>query len=103
MSQLKGNTVYMIIYNYNDKDYSVIKIMDSLEKAFDYICSQEQNGYLISKYCKLIEVKDKYQVDFPYDDDCVNVCYVTTCKYTKLEIYNRADTSQYVIVPMDIC
>lgn len=102
MSDLKGNTVYMIIYNYNDKYYSVIKIMDTLEKAFNYICLQEQNGYLISKKCKLIEVKDKYQIDYPYDDDYINVCYVTSGKYTKLDIYYREDTSQYVIVPMEI-
>jgi len=100
MSELKISTVYMVLYNYSDKDYSVVKIMESLEKAFEYICLQEQNGYLISKHCRLIEVKDKHQVDFPYDDDCVNVCYVTTGKYTKLDIYNREDTSQYVIVPM---
>ena len=37
MSQLKGKTVFMVLYNYYDCDYSIIKIMENKENAFKYM------------------------------------------------------------------
>ncbi len=45
MPELEENTIYMILYNYQDSDYSIIKIMSTLEKAIQYIHQQEINEY----------------------------------------------------------
>ena len=49
MDQLKGKTVFMILYNYFNNDYSIIKIMENLEDAYDYICLQELNNNRIER------------------------------------------------------
>ena len=102
MSEIKENNVYMVLFNYSEKDFSVIKIMDSLEKAFNYICLQEKAKHNHLKGgCKLVEINKKDDINFPYQEHHLNICFVKT-KYHNLDIYDKSDISQYIIVPVKV-
>lgn len=103
MESNNKNKTYMVLYNYNDRDYSVVKLFYSLENAYNYICLQEDkelNGY---KKCKMVVLNEpkKYN-EYTADTDIISVCYIKTGKYLHLDIYNLSYTSSYIIVPMEI-
>ena len=104
MTELTGNTVFMILFNYSDRDYSVIKIMNTLDKAYKYICQREneQEHYNTKGGYTMVTLNKKDDIDFPYQEHRINVIYVKTGKYLQLDIFNRIDISQYIIVPMEI-
>ena len=50
----------------------------------------------------MVTLNKKDDIDFPYQEHRINVIYVKTGKYLHLDIFNRIDISQYIIVPMEI-
>ena len=102
MSQLKGNNVYVIMYNYSDCDYSIVKIMEKLEDAYNYICHQESNYTTNSELFKMVEVTKSIHLDQIITDDHLNVCYISSGKYNKFSLCNHENVSHYAIVPMVI-
>ena len=91
--------VYMILYNYQDKDYSIIKIMSSLNKAYEYICNQEIDK---CDNFKLIEVNHVDELPKSYNENELNICYISSEKYNRFELCEYGYISSYVIVPMKI-
>jgi hypothetical protein len=103
MSEKKDCCVYMVLYNYNEGDFTLVKIMSTLEKAFKYICLQEEDKHNHLKGgCKMIDINKKDDINFPYQQYHLNVCFIKLKKYHNLDIYDRQDISQYIIVSMDI-
>lgn len=100
MSEIQGKTVYMILFNYGDKDFSVIKIMDTLEKAYYYIC--KQHSY--SNNIKMIEVNNPDELTNMCleNSDTLNVCFIKSGKYHKFELSDMMYISDYIIIPMII-
>jgi hypothetical protein len=95
---VKGKTVFMILYNYSDCDYSIVKIMEKIEDAYHYICIQE------SKYdiCKMIEVTKPEQIEEQFSNDYLNIYYISSGKYNKFNLCGYEAISYYAIVPMII-
>ena len=62
MSQIEENSVYMILYNYQDADYSVVKIMSTLQKALMYIHKQEINEYTDIQELTLIVINKEKDI-----------------------------------------
>jgi hypothetical protein len=102
MPGLKGNYVYAILFNHSDKDYSLIVIMSTLETAFQYICKEEKATFASTKEIRLVCVNNKNDIDFDYYDNYIMVCYVCSGEYSELDIWNRMDISQFIIVPMKV-
>lgn len=95
---IKGKQVFMILYNYSDCDYSIIKMMENIDDAYHYICRQE------SKYetCKMIEVTKPEQIEQKFVDDYLNIYYISSGKYNKFNLCGYESISCYAIVPMVI-
>lgn len=103
---IKGKTVYMVLYNYSDCDYSIIKIMENLSDAIRYIIVQESdlfdcdlsNSESIEDNYVLVEIKNSKDIKKNYMDKKINICYVTSGKYT-FNISYYVGYSSYIIVP----
>lgn len=101
MSSIKGKTVYSVLYNYGDSDYSLIKIMEKLEDAFDYICLQENTIYNIDDYnklFKLINVKKEEDIKKYYLEDHIVICNMVAGNYNH-NVSSYIGVSNYIIVP----
>lgn len=106
---IKGKTVFMVLYNYADCDYSVIKTMENLNDAIKYIIIQEShlfdcdltnNAYIEDNYV-LVEITNMKDIKNKYVDNKINICYVVSGKYT-FNISYYAGYSSYIIVPIVI-
>ena len=97
MSQINEKLVYMVLYHYGEKDYSVIKLMDSVEKAYNYICAQS-----ITNKINLVEIDKNYDSSL-FEDSCQHILYIKSGKYQHLELDDNENISQYIIVPIPIC
>jgi hypothetical protein len=102
MSQIKGKTVFMVLYNYSDCDYSIVIIMENLDDAYKYICDNDIDGNCSE--CKLINVKTPDDIVKKYYADCLNICYISSCKYNKFNLWQgyQEHVCHYAIVPMVI-
>ena len=107
MDQLKGKTVFMILYNYFNNDYSIIKIMENLEDAYDYICLQElNNNRIIEPFhnsTKIIAISKSGDIEKKCVDKFLNICFISSGKYNKFNLCNYCSVSNYAIIPMEIC
>ena len=109
MSQLKsikGNTVFMVLYNYSDCDYSIVKIMENLDDAYKYICLQESNDHdnieEFYKCVKMIDVNNPTDITDKFVDEFLNICYISSGKYNKFSLCDYSQLSSYAIAPMVI-
>ena len=60
------------------------------------------HGENVYDYVKFDNSFNQNEINFDYNDKCVNVCYVSSGDYSNLNIWNRLDISQYIIVPMKV-
>ena len=102
MAGLKGNIVYVIMFNYSNKDYSVTTIMSSIDSAFEYICREEKAMFDANKTYKLLRINNQDDMNFDYNDKVINICYVSLGDYSNLYTWDRLDISQFIIVPMKV-
>lgn len=102
MTELKGNYVYAILFNCSHKDYSLVIIMSTLDRAFRYICKEENATFGSTKEIKMLRVNNQNDINFDYNDKYTIVCYVSSGEYSNLNIWNRIDISQFIIVPMKV-
>jgi len=102
MSELKGKNIYMVLYNYVDRDFSIIKICEYIETAFQYICNQQHLTYFDKqKNFKMLEINNPKEIN-NLSKEYINVCYIAGGKYTNLDLEDKDHISQYIIVPMKI-
>ena len=99
---IKGETSYVVLYNYSDCDYSIIKIFLKIEDAFKYICVNEPDSKYVE--CKMIDVSTPDDIDKKCHKDCLNICYISSGKYNKFELCKGyyEQVSSYAIIPMVI-
>jgi hypothetical protein len=102
MSQLKGKTVFMVLYNYSDCDYSIVIIMENLTEAYEYICIQEHNYHDKPESFKMITVNRPEDICKNFVDEHLNICYIASGKYNKFCLSSYCSVSHYAIVPMVI-
>ena len=91
----------MILYNYSSSDYSIIKIMEELDDAYKYICSQNQYNDKIRNF-KMVEVKTKTDLT-KLHDEYLHVAYFTNNVCHKYCMDDYDNVSDYIIVSMTIC
>ncbi len=92
--------VYIVLYNYSERDYSMLNVYSSLEQAFQYVKCQEID---IHKF-KLIEL-NKYDVlpsTINDDYDMLRVAYVTHEDYYNYNLCDSDCVSNYIIVKKSI-
>jgi hypothetical protein len=98
---IKGKTVYMILYNYMEYDYSIIKLMDDLMDSYNYICHQEST-WGVGSQIKLACPTTPYELDELQLLDYYHVLCVDYETYSKFNVCDYPSISSYLIVPMVI-
>lgn len=97
---IKGCTIYMILYNYGDYDYSVITLMTKLDDAYKYICEQEYQEGVFEKF-KMIQLNNVKDLQSNLADGHINICYILD-NYMKFNLHKYIGISNYIIIPMKI-
>lgn len=102
MSETEENTVYTVLYNYIDADYSIIKLFNSLQKAINYIQEQELDNCFKNGFYSVIINKD----DDLYEktkEDCLNICvFIDENGYLNNRFCNTDYISSFIIVKMKV-
>ena len=97
---MSGITVYLVLYNYCDCDYSIVKIMEKLEDAYNYICKKEkedlENHY---EMMQMITINHEDEISNKISDESLNICYLSSGRYHNFSPYEYCDISNYIIVP----
>lgn len=97
------NNVFVILYWVSDKMFNIVKIMDSLEKAYSFVCQQEKNMfYQESNNFKLLEIENQSQIN-EYSqnfEDQLGICFVKK-GYMKLK-FDKNKISDYIIISKEI-
>jgi len=99
---LTNNTVFLVLYGHTPKNFTIVKLMSSLEKAYEYIAYQEKHMYLDKNPdCKMLEINSQKEID---DHNAKNlelgVCYIKK-GYMKYDL-DKSHISSYIIVPREI-
>ena len=96
--------VYTVLYNYHDCDYSIIKIMTSINDAYNYICCQQKGDYDDKGIYQLIYISNCDEIDEKTKQECVNICCIPYEKYHKFNLLQEYTNfvSPYIIVPMEL-
>lgn len=102
MSELKKNKIFMVLYNYYENDYSVVIIMNTLDKAIKYINNREMNDNEYNNNFIPFE-----QISIDSQDDIYNatkrsIAIVSNDIINNISVRETEIFSQFVIVPMDI-
>lgn len=93
---MRGSTVYMIMYNYCEYDYSVVKIVASKEDALTYIRWQYEPDEIKPLEFKLVDINEKI------DDNFFNICCFKQTEYYNYSMCDKNNVSSYIIVPMTV-
>ena len=100
---MSSKTVYVILYWVSDKMFNIVKIMDTLEKAYSFICEQERNMfYQESNNFKLIYIDNQSELN-EYSlklDDQLGVCFIK--KGHMNLIFDKNNISDYIIIPKEL-
>jgi len=100
MSEIRGKTVYAVMFNYNRNEFALTNVMHSLNRAFNYICREEKAIFDSRVEYKLHTIKHPSELPVETQEKCTYICFVDSSDYLKLDIWNRIDFSQFIIVPM---
>ena len=96
--------IFAVFYNYEECEYSLIKLFSEIEKAYCYVCFQENsNFYENQQNYKMIEIntQDDLNVENLVEDE-LHVCFVKSGKYDKINVIDNQNVSQYIIAEMDL-
>jgi len=102
MSELKKNKIFMVLYNYYENDYSIVIIMNTLDKAIKYINNREMNDNEYNNNFIPFE-----QISIDSQDDIYNatkrsIAIVSNDIINNISVRETEIFSQFVIVPMEI-
>jgi hypothetical protein len=101
-SLLTNNTVYLVLYGHTPKNFTVVKLMTTLEKAYEYISYQEKHMYLDKNPdCKMLEINLQKDIDAHSSKNLeLGICYIKK-GYMKYDLEHEC-ISSYIIVPREI-
>jgi hypothetical protein len=92
----------MVLYNYYENDYSIVIIMNTIDKAIKYINNREMNDNEYTNNFTPFE-----QISISSQDDIYNtkkrsIAIVSNNIINNISVRESETFSQFVIVPMDI-
>jgi hypothetical protein len=108
MSELKKNKIFMVLYNYYENDYSVVIIMNTLDKAIKYINNREMNdneynnNFTSFEQISINSQDDIYNATKRSIDTKRSIAIVSNDIINNISVRETEIFSQFVIVPMDI-
>jgi hypothetical protein len=97
---MSAMTIYIVMYYCGDKMFTIVKAMNSLDKAYSYICQQESNMfYQESKTYKLIYANSQLNIDqySNSENSELGICCVNK-GYMNLN-FDKNKISEYIIIP----
>jgi hypothetical protein len=99
---MTDNTIiYAVMYNYSGKNYSLIKTMTNITKAYEYICLQEsQNYYEEEPTFTILNVQSQTDI-CDYTNKRFAICYIVDGDYLSLNV-EHDNISQYIIAPIQL-
>ena len=98
MSQLDEKHIFIVLYNYSDCDYSIIKIAKKLDDAYKCICQQESKYFNKPDSFKMINIFEPEDIAVNSVSESLNICYIQTEQYNKFNLCEYYNVSQYAIV-----
>jgi hypothetical protein len=102
MSELKKNKIFMVLYNYYENDYSIVIIMNTLDKAIKYINNREMNDNEYNNNFIPFEHISIDSQDDIYNATKRSIAIVSNDIINNISVRETEIFSQFVIVPMDI-
>lgn len=100
MFELKGQSVFMVLYNYSSYDYEVVNINSNLSDAYTYIRKNEYNSDVTQTF-DIVEIKDTTDFDnMLVSNDELKICYFKQNNYTHFPICDYDNISSFIIVEM---
>jgi hypothetical protein len=102
MSDINKKKIFMVLYNYYENDYSIVIIMNTIDKAIKYINNREMNDNEYTNNFTPFE-----QISISSQDDIYNtkkrsIAIVSNNIINNISVRESETFSQFVIVPMDI-
>jgi hypothetical protein len=102
MSEINKKQIFMVLYNYYENDYSIVIIMNTIDKAIKYINNREMNDNEYTNNFTPFE-----QISISSQDDIYNtkkrsIAIVSNNIINNISVRESKTFSQFVIVPMDI-
>jgi hypothetical protein len=102
MSDINKKQIFMVLYNYYENDYSIVIIMNTMDKAIKYINNREMNDNEYTNNFTPFE-----QISISSQDDIYNtkkrsIAIVSNNIINNISVRESETFSQFVIVPMDI-
>jgi hypothetical protein len=102
MSEINKKQIFMVLYNYYENDYSIVIIMNTIDKAIKYINNREMNDNEYTNNFTPFE-----QISISSQDDIYNtkkrsIAIVSNNIINNISVRESETFSQFVIVPMDI-
>jgi len=77
----KNKIVYIILFNYEEYGYSIVKIMNKLNDAYNYICNYEFKSGIIEKF-RMIKIQNIDDFSNYSDEADLNICYFKNTSYS---------------------
>lgn len=95
--------VYIVLYYCGDKMFNIVKVFNTLENAYIYICEQESNMYYQeSKTYKMLSIDSQLSIDEYSNsvDTELGICYIKK-GYMNLNL-DKNKISEYIIISKSI-
>ena len=102
MSDFQQKHTFMVLYNYYENDYSIVIIMNTIDKAIKYINNREMNDNEYNNKFKPFEQKLVNSQDDIYNTTKRSIAIVSNDIINNISVRETENFSQFVIVPMDI-
>ena len=92
----------MVLYNYYENDYSIVIIMNTMDKAIKYINNREMNDNEYTNNLTPFEQKLVNSQEDIYNTTKRSIAIVSNDIINNISVRESETFSQFVIVPMDI-
>jgi hypothetical protein len=102
MSDINKKQIFMVLYNYYENDYSIVIIMNTIDKAIKYINNREMNdNEYTNNFTPFEQISIGSQEDI-YNTTKRSIAIVSNNIINNISVRESETFSQFVIVPMDI-
>lgn len=102
MSDFQQKQTFVVLYNYYENDYSIVIIMNTMDKAIKYINNKEMNDNEYKNKFKPFEQKIVNSQEDIYNTTKRSIAIVSNDIINNISVRETETFSQFVIVPMDI-
>ena len=102
MSDFQQKQIFMVLYNYYENDYSIVIIMNTMDKAIKYINNREMNDNEYTNKFKPFETTFVNSQEDIYNTTKRSIAIVSNNIINNISVRETETFSQFVIVPMDI-